>query len=163
MNRFSAASSTGQLSALSKWHLTHNVELPVFDFGAGKEGLTDKAFKDSNVPYFPFDPFCRSEKSNQSSLNALNEGSCAYVLCSNVLNVIEDEHLDEVIKSIKNCADQTWLKCAWVSVYHKANLPINRHLRGYFQRNLPIEWYKHHLEKEFKNVEQYKKFLVCKN
>lgn len=162
MNPCSAKTSLNQVSALHKWMLAKDNKIPVFDFGAGKKGKVDDAFYEACTPYFPYDPFCRSSRENSDSLDANIDKETGHVLCSNVLNVLEDNVLPIVINSLFLKTSRTWLKSAYISVYHKKSLPKNRKVGNHFQRNEPIEWYIPHLQKRFSSVEKVGKFLVCK-
>ena len=162
MNPHSAKTSLNQVSSLHKWMLDKDNKIPVFDFGAGKKGKVDEAFYQKCTPYFPYDPFCRSNRENTDSLDANIEKETGHVLCSNVLNVLEDNVLPLAIASLFVKTKRTWLKVAYVSVYHKAGLPKNRQVGNHFQRNEKIDWYIPHLEKRFSSVEKVGKFLVCK-
>lgn len=162
MNPYSATTSINQVSALHKWILAKDLKIPAFDFGAGKKGKVDEAFYQACTPYFPYDPFCRSDRENVDSITANYEKETGHVLCANVLNVLEDDVLPLVIASLFVKTERTWLKAAYVSVYHKPSLPKNRQVGNHFQRNEPIEWYIPHLAKSFTSVEKVGKFLVCK-
>ena len=161
MNPASAKTSLNQVSALHKWMLAKDNKIPVFDFGAGKKGKVDEAFYQACTPYFPYDPFCRSNRENHDSFNANYDKETGHVLCSNVLNVLEDEILPMVVNTLHLKTSRTWLKVAYVSVYHNNRLPKNRQVGRHFQRNEAIDWYIPHLQKRFSRVEKVGKFLAC--
>ena len=163
MNSHSSKSSVNIIPSLFRWHLDSGNRLPVFDFGAGKKGKLDDACIAAETPYLPYDPFNRSEEENKLALTILNSKGCAYVASSNVLNIVEDEHLDDVISEIAEFAEKTWTNCAWISVFYKPQKAKNRKVRGYVQRNEPPDWYIPHLEKHFEKVEKFQNFLVCRN
>ncbi len=163
MNPASAATSLNQVSRLHKHLLGQEFQLSCFDFGAGKKGKIDIAHADKKCPYFPYDPFCRSLTSNADSLHALNSNKVSRITCANVLNVIEDEFLDAIIKDLSAKTLKTECKSCWISVYHKSSLPVDRKVGKHFQRNRPIAWYIPHLEKHFKRVRLFKGFIVCRH
>jgi hypothetical protein len=161
MNPLSAATSIDQVPALHKFVSKLGVSL--FDFGAGKKGKIDEFYasrKFIKTTLF-YDPFNREQEENQQSMDfLLNEGVDA-LTCANVLNVIEDEHLDGVMARLAALTLQTFKGICFVSVYYNAKLPKNRTVRGHFQRNEPIGWYAEKLKEHFKSVDKIGSFLIC--
>jgi hypothetical protein len=161
MNPASAKTSVNQIPFLHKW-ITRSYQSRgkhVFDFGAGKEGKVDEFMKQKEFGYHPYDPFNRDPQKNESSLLAV--AGCDFVLCSNVLNVLEDEFLDEQIDSLSRITKETKMRVCYITVYHKPSLPKNRQVGDYFQRNEPLDWYKEKLEKKFDVVIKNGKVLIC--
>jgi len=161
MNPQSAVTSINQVPALHKF--LASLDVSVFDFGAGKKGEIDKFYSSLKAPlvYLAFDPFNRPSKENAEAWRYLENHGVDVVACANVLNVIEDEHLDGVISNLADAARQTHKQLCFVSVYHKASLPKNRNVRGHFQRNEPINWYVEKLKKQFDIVQKIGNFLMC--
>lgn len=160
MNPKSAITSLNQVPALHKFVAA--LGLSVFDFGAGKQGKIDLFYLQKGIAFSPYDPFNRSNEENESSKAQLLNGRDA-TTCANVLNVIEDEYLDSVIENLHDCTLQTSCGVCFVSVYHKAGLPKNRHVKGHFQRNEKIDWYIPHLLKRFHKVSRIGAFLRCES
>lgn len=161
MNPKSAITSINQVPSLHKFVAA--LEVSIFDFGAGKEGKIDKFYQEKETLFAPHDPFNRSHDQNESSKMRLLCGGIEAVTCANVLNVIEDEHLDSVIENLHDCTLQTSCGVCFVSVYHNAGLPKNRHVKGHFQRNERIDWYIPHLLKRFHKVSRIGAFLRCES
>ena len=161
MNPASAKTALNQVPFLHKWiaRSYQSRGKHVFDFGAGKEGKVDEFMKQEGIGYWPYDPFNRSEKQNKSS--ELSLAGCDFVVCSNVLNVLEDRHLDHCISELLNATCLTKNRVCYVTVYHKASLPKNRIVGDHFQRNEPLDWYKAKLEEKFDVVVKSGKVLIC--
>jgi len=161
MNPASAKTSVNQVPFLHKWiaRSYQSRGKHVFDFGAGKEGKVDEFMKQKEFGYWPYDPFNRSPQTNNLSLAALP--ACDFVLCSNVLNVLEDQYLETVIDELSAFAFATKARVCYVTVYHKSSLPKNRQVGDHFQRNEPLDWYKEKLEKKFDVVIKNGKVLIC--
>lgn len=161
MNPASAKTSLNQVPFLHKWiaRSYQSRGKHVFDFGAGKEGKVDEFMKQKEFRYWPYDPFNRSPQTNNLSLAALP--ACDFIVCSNVLNVLEDEFLDSIINDLFWKTKQTKNRVCYVTVYHKSNLPKNRQVNGHFQRNEPLDWYKARLEEKFNMVIKNGKVLIC--
>jgi hypothetical protein len=163
MNPASAKTSVNQIPFLHKWIARYYAgrDKFVFDFGAGKHGKVDQFMIDQKIAYAPYDPFNRLPLVNEHSTQALKSGACDFVVCSNVLNVIEDEHLDHTISELLNATCLTKMRACYVTVYHKASLPKNRQVGNHFQRNEPLDWYKKKLEEKFDVVIKNGKVLTC--
>ena len=161
MNHASAKTSVNQIPFLHKW-ISRSYQSRgkhVYDFGAGREGKVDEFMKQNGFYYHPYDPFNRSNQTNQFSYEVLY--ICDFVICSNVLNVLEDEHLDDVLNSLATLARNTKMRTCYVTVYHKPSLPKNRQVGDHFQRNEPLDWYKEKLEEKFDVVIKNGKVLIC--
>ena len=162
MNPASAKTSLDQVPALHKTIMQQRAFEPavsVFDFGAGKEGKVDRFMLDSCFQYRPYDPFHRSEAQNFNSI--INAYTCDIVLCANVLNVVEDEHLTDVLSLLAKVTCHTKERKLYLSVYHNKSLPANRKVGDHFQRNQPLSWYIPHLQKWFSHVKKEKNYLTC--
>jgi hypothetical protein len=167
MNPASAKTSVNQVPALLTKIMRNTTLFPpphftqptIFDFGAGKEGKLDAFLKAKGIGYLPYDPFNRPNDTNIDSVANLDRAK--FVICCNVLNVIEDEHLDTVIAQLAKFTSKTQWGVCLLSVYHRASLPINRQVNGHFQRNQPLDWYMPKLNKWFSKVEKDSKVLLC--
>jgi hypothetical protein len=168
MNPASAKTSLNQIPALVSKLMENTTLFPpkafsqpvIFDFGAGKKGKLDSFFFEKQIGYLPYDPFNRSNGENFDAL--IEIGDANFAICCNVLNVLEDDALMPTIAKLHKLTMKTKKGVCFLSVYHKPSLPINRQIKGHFQRNQPIEWYIPHLEKYFGTVRKEGKFLVCK-
>ena len=160
MNPASAKTAINQVPALHKLFIKScGKEQRVFDFGAGKEGKVDEFMKQNTLFYHPYDPFNRSESDNWQNLQSVP--FCNFILCSNVLNVLEDEELDKTIKELADLTRQSLFGICYVSVYRNSSLPKNRKVRDRFQRNEPAKWYVPHLKMRFDTVCLSKGILKC--
>lgn len=159
MNPHSAKTSVNQIPALHKF--TSTLGLSTFDFGAGKKGKIDDFYAAKPFRYIAYDPFNRSVSENSRAITEMYDDGTDIVTCANVLNVIEDEHLDNVLVNLYDFTFETDKQVCFVSVYHKAGLAKNRKVGNHFQRNEPIQWYIPHLKKYFGKVIRLGQFLCC--
>lgn len=162
MNPASAKTSLNQIPRLHKHFVKmYGKQKSVLDFGAGKIGKVDEFMKSNTKIYLPYDPFNRDGISNQLSLDDV--GSVDFILCSNVLNVVEDKILSNVIKVLADLTAKSQAGLCYVTVYHKSSLPKNRTVGNHFQRNEPAKWYLPHLKMHFTTVYLSKNVLSCFN
>lgn len=160
MNPASKITAIDQVPALHKFFVkSWGTQHRVFDFGAGKMGKVDEFMRGNTSGYFPYDPFNRDGMSNQFSLDSIEE--CNFILCANVLNVLEEETLDKTIKELADLTRQTLSGFCYISVYHKSSLPKNRQVGNHFQRNELAKWYIPHLKMHFDTVYLAKGILRC--
>jgi len=163
MNPASSKSANDQVPALHKRIALESAwsrETPsVFDFGAGVAGKVDKYCQEHFTSYFPYDPFNRDERTNANSL--LNTHECDVVLCANVLNVVEDQHLVDVTSLLSEITCHTKDRRLYISVYWNNKLPVDRQVGDYFQRNRPLSWYIPHLKPWFASIKKGYNYLVC--
>ena len=159
MNPASAKTSINQIPALHKFTLT--LALSTFDFGAGKKGKIDDLYAPKPFRYIAYDPFNRTQSENSRSITEFYDDPTDIVTCANVLNVIEDDHLGEVIAKLYSFTFETNKQVCFVSVYHNSRLAKNRKVGNHFQRNEPIQWYIPYLERYFRKVIRLGKFLCC--
>lgn len=78
----------------------------VVDYGCGRytEHLQRSAVE-RGWTWYGFDPFNRSAAENGPAIDAMQNGIADYVICSNVLNVIDsDSVVDDVIKTVSDAA-----------------------------------------------------------
>ena len=160
MNPASAKTSVNQIPRLHKeyvkmWGSTDNI----FDFGAGKAGKVDQFMAEHSTQYHPYDPFNRDANTNARSLS--NVSNCFAVLCSNVINVLEDEALNVTIEQLVNLTEQVAANVCYITVYYRSNLPAGRIVGDHFQRNQPAKWYIPFLKGHFETVYLKNNIIRC--
>lgn len=158
MNEKTAKTSLNQVSELNKFIVETRGGFRIFDFGAGVDGVIDSFMEKNRIRYYPYDPFNRKEAVNNKSLKYLEKGGVQLITCSNVLNIIDDEHLEETINQLVEYTKLTTDGELWVSVYYNPKKGKYQKRNGYVQRNTPIHWYSHLFQK-YGDVEQVKGFL----
>ena len=110
----------------------------VFDYGAGRyPEITREAL---NVGmYLPFDPFNLPEEVNSTSIDEVIDHGCGLVMCSNVLNVIDDD--ETITDIILRCLAKTSGPCCF-TVYEGDGTGKGRETGpDQYQRNEPLEAY----------------------
>lgn len=73
----------------------------VVDYGCGRhvQHLNDEAAR-RGWTWYGYDPFNRSETENRPAVDVIGAGNADYVLCCNVLNVIDDDGaVNDVIRA----------------------------------------------------------------
>lgn len=119
----------------------------VFDYGCGKyTDHIDAYVRSINRVYLPYDPYNQPDDVNQFSvtmvLYAMHTHFPADVICSNVLNVIDDDaevqkiahHLEEIVEATRGTAH--------ITVYEGDRSGIGRPTGAdQYQRNEPLRNY----------------------
>lgn len=117
----------------------------VFDYGCGK--YTDhirSAIPDKD--YLPFDPFNQSDDVNRNSygslLHYISTGNRVDVVCSNVLNVIDDDKVIEQIAGVISWIVSRSGGTAYITVYEGDRTGNGRQTGSdQYQRNAPLRDY----------------------
>ena len=120
----------------------------VFDYGCGKyiDHIREYLRTEYGAVLLPFDPFNQPRDTNASSRRYI--GNCiAYqlpvdVICSNVLNVIDNEgSLKTIAWNIENIVTKTG-GTAYITVYEGDRSGVGRQTgRDQYQRNEPLRSY----------------------
>ena len=133
--------------------------MKVLDYGCGKFPQLAKNYLDGiGVFYAGYDKYNLSNNDNERAfLYGINTGY-DLVLCSNVLNVIDDD--DEIKNVIKNCMNLT-KEYAIFTVYEKDKSGNGKETKpDCYQRNQPIGFYQNVIEAMGYNVERVDGMLV---
>ena len=119
----------------------------VFDYGSGKHtGHIEKYVRSLRKVYLPYDPFNQSEDVNQFSvtlaLYAMRTRFPVDVVCSNVLNVIDDdETVQRIARHIEEITTATG-GTGFVTVYEGNRSGTGRQTgTDQYQRNEPLRNY----------------------
>ena len=122
----------------------------VFDYGCGKYTDHIEAYVRSlRKTYLPYDPYNKTDKENADSVtlvcNAMHLHYPVSVVCSNVLNVIDDDdtirkiahHIEEIVTATGGTG--------YVTVYEGNRSGIGRRTGSdQYQRNEPLRSYLRH-------------------
>ena len=119
----------------------------VFDYGCGKFIDHIKQSLPAGVTYLPYDPFNQPQEVNCRSIERLAkacyEREPVDIVCSNVLNVIDDDRAVNDIALFFNTIHSLVGGSVFVAVYEGNKTGIGKPTgNDQYQRNLPIEWYK---------------------
>lgn len=135
----------------------------ILDYGGGKY--------DNNIEYMAkkgnkvvvYDPYNRSNEYNKQTIAFVNTQQIHFIVCSNVLNVIqEDSVLEEVlvnIRRIKNSHPEC--QRVYISVYEGDKSGRARETTKGWQRNLKTKEYYKWICKYFSIVATKNGILVC--
>lgn len=119
----------------------------VIDYGCGKytEHISEE-MKKQGVFYLPYDPYNQTERVNRKTMEMLRK-CCDYgirtdVICSNVLNVIDDDRTVLFIaETIENIVEKTG-GIAYITVYEGNRSSVGRRTGSdQYQRNEPLRNY----------------------
>lgn len=168
----SAKTSLNQIPALHKsapvrlyLESLHPTERIVVDIGAGKYPQKASAYMRENyhAAYFPCDKFNLPEETNRMTEKLINDGNFPCALCSNVLNVIDDdEEMSKVILSAAAAILHRKGK-AFFTVYEGDKTNVGKYTSKGFQRNSKTETYLPYFYRWFKNVERHGKIIIAWN
>lgn len=108
----------------------------VLDYGCGRYTDHIRAALPETCQYIPYDPYNLPE-------SKLPESVVDVAICSNVLNVIDDdETVNEILSTLSKCA-----KAAYITVYTGDNSGVGRATGiDQYQRNEPLSAYRARLE-----------------
>lgn len=141
-----------------------NLTAPVvFDYGCGKytDHIKDYLRKTSGTVLLPFDPFNQpTEVNNESSryvMSCMQQMLPVDVVCSNVLNVIDDDDtIAEIAGQIERIVSHT-NGTGYITVYEGNRSGVGRQTgTDQYQRNEPLRSYL----KYFRNARVYKGMIV---
>lgn len=78
----------------------------VVDYGCGRfVDHLKRSASERGLLWLGFDPFNRTPEQNSAAIDAMQNRTADYVICSNVLNVIDsDSVVDDVIKTVSDAA-----------------------------------------------------------
>lgn len=146
------------------------------DFGGGKwDSATDWLFTEHKVINLVYDPYNRSEEHNDEVLSVISY--CDTITCHNLLNVIENEFLNTVIKGIAQIcySDRVFSehiknlegvdaknRTVYISVYEGNRTGKGDTTRDGYQRNEKLSEYISRLSEVFQSVEKKGKLIICK-
>lgn len=75
----------------------------VFDYGCGRYNHNKDFCMENNIEWIGYDPFWKTQEENDFAFQQLKEKTFDCFVCSNVLNVINDEkEITSIITTIKN-------------------------------------------------------------
>ena len=131
----------------------------ILDYGCGK--YTAHIRRNIDGEYLPYDPFNQNPKINENSLRkvreAMRSGKPVDVICSNVLNVIDDE---EVVRKICGRIEYICTKSGgrgFITVYEGDKTGCGRPSgKDQYQRHEKLQEY----VKYFKNARVYNGMIV---
>ena len=115
-------------------------KMVVLDYGCGKytENLQRYIIEKGSF-FVGYDKYNLSEPYNNMALRLGILVGYDLVLCSNVLNVIDDD--EEMKKVIRNCVDMTKTVALFTVYENKKNGKGEQTKEDCYQRNEPIEYY----------------------
>lgn len=134
----------------------------VLDMGGGKYDLLTKEFKDMGIRNWVYDPFNRTPEHNAFVVEKLTTRGADIAICSNVLNVIQDDidrkHMIRLLQCMTNERDHM----VFFTVYEGDRTSKGKKTTKGWQANRPTEDYVDYLSEFFHSVSLSKhKLLVC--
>lgn len=164
MQKFTSANTSINSTKLPKVYTKVQLTGAVLDYGCGKYIGHIKHFLYENDAYLlPYDPYNQSNEVNFDTMRKLKKimenGEHLNIVCSNVLNVIDD---DEMIQMIADRI-QRWIErtdgTAYITVYEGNRTGVGRQTgKDQYQRNEPLVFYR----RFFRNAEIEKKMIVVR-
>lgn len=108
----------------------------IFDLGCGKYNKAKEFCESLGLTYLGYDKYNRSPEENQKAFEGLKKAKKVLFICSNVLNVIND---DETIRTIAHQLESS--QKALVTVYEGNKSGQGKVTTKGFQRNLKTKEY----------------------
>ncbi len=139
MQRFTSANTSINKSRLPKiYNLLDKISnCVVVDYGCGRytDHIREWA-KDRDIQWFGYDKYNQDSKTNDTSINKLNEAD--YVVCSNVLNVIAED--DIILDIVRECTSNSGK--AIFTIYDGNKSGVGKQTgKDQYQRNQKVKWY----------------------
>ena len=164
MQNFTSANTSINSTKLPKVYQKIPIEGAILDYGCGKYIDHIKRFLWENEAYLlPYDPYNQSVEQNFWTIKQLKrikeQGEPLTIVCSNVLNVIDD---DETVQMIADRI-QKWINdtdgTAYITVYEGNRSGVGRQTgKDRYQRNEPLVFYR----KFFRNTEIERQMIVVR-
>lgn len=148
MQKYTSANTSINKCKLPKVYSKTKLSGTVLDFGCGRyiSHIRNHLSK-WDVEYLPYDPFNQPSNVNADSLGkvriSIKRKNPVNVVCSNVLNVIDDDDVvQNICRRVEYIAEKTHGK-AYVTVYEGNKTGIGKATGAdQYQRNEPIASYK---------------------
>lgn len=140
----------------------------ILDYGGGKYDHNINYMATKGCRVLVYDPFNRDQAHNDAVINYVKQNGVNYVVCSNVLNVLEStEIIKDVLTKISYLVQVSEAKpqisnCPALFVIYEKNKDGKSEVTNKgFQRNQPYTWYIPFLKKFFANVEHKNGIINC--
>lgn len=133
----------------------------ILDFGCGKYNKNKEYANDCNYLWFGYDPYNRTKEYNDSTLCWLNNTKPNIIICSNVLNVLENVNLiTSVLNDISNYAsDDTDV---YITIYEGDKSGVGKVTTKGYQRNEKLHNYKEYISTLFNVIDIKGNILKCR-
>ena len=164
MQKFTSANTSINRNKLPKVYRKVPITGAVLDYGCGKYISHIKHFLWDNDAYLlPYDPYNQTHEVNWRTIRELkrirDEKEPLTIVCSNVLNVIDD---DETVQDICERIER-WINdtdgIAYITVYEGNKSGVGKQTgKDQYQRNEPLVFYR----KFFRNAEIEKQMIVVR-
>lgn len=133
----------------------------ILDFGGGKYNTNLDYMKQFGSALVVYDPYNRSVEENERVFKLCKKYSLDYVVCSNVLNVIEEnECIYEVLENINRISNESTI--ILFTVYEGNKSGIGQITTKGYQRNQRYKDYLDIIKLYFKIIDITKGIIVCR-
>lgn len=124
----------------------------ILDYGCGAYNLNKELAEEKGYTWYGYDKYNRNEEENIKSIEIAYNNHIDYLICSNVLNVIEEDYIiEEIMINLYHIADNdTIIK---ITIYEGSKDGIGKETSKGYQRNKKAIEY----EKFFKKFNTTKK------
>jgi len=134
----------------------------ILDYGGGRfDTNAEYMWKKRRVKVLVYDPYNRSPEHNEIVLMQVSARHPDYIVCSNVLNVIDDDAIiNSIIEDIRRYADPT--TAVMFKIYEGNRSRIGKETKGgeSWQRNQPTEDYIPYIQKHFPDAQKKRGFIT---
>lgn len=160
MQKYSSKNTS--INTINKIYKQYNFKKDsiILDYGCGKYDTAIEFMKNKNCIILPYDKYNRDKNVNQISLEVAKKENLDYIVCANVLNVIQEDFIiEEIIKHIFDLSKKNTI--ILFSIYEGNKSGIGQVTSKGYQRNEKFISYLTILEKYF-IVEKQKQIYICK-
>ena len=130
----------------------------ILDYGGGAYDSNIKYMKEKNCNVLVYDPYNRSEQHNKQVFDYITKHNVDYVVCSNVLNVIEEDFI--LIEIFRNILITCPYAKVLFTVYEGDKSGVGKVTKKGYQRNLPYKAYIPIISKYF-NIKEVKNGIIA--
>ncbi len=132
----------------------------VLDYGGGKYDLGKEFMKGYGVNVSVYDPFNRTPSHNKAVMQKFKRTPPEVIVCSNVLNVIQEESVIKgIVKEIKGLCGRNTIVI--FSIYEGNKTGVGKPTTKGYQRNEPTMSYLRFMT-PFANAIRKGKFIICR-
>lgn len=136
----------------------------ILDYGCGKYDTAAKYANQQGHLWFGYDPYNLNETHNLRAIHNFSRISkgCdrVYIICANVLNVIEDiQDIFGILHRIHTLSDEK--TTVLFSMYEGNGTGVGKATAKGYQRNEKIKEYLPHIQQYFRNIEVKNGIVSC--
>lgn len=133
----------------------------IFDYGCGRFNDNKEWCEDKGIKWLGYDPYWLDEETNDDNLTNVELNGVDCIICSNVLNVIDNlDVIEDILKEVSSLAKENTLVI--FSCYKGDNSGIGRETKkDCWQRNENYKYWMPRLGKYFEITKRDDDVYIC--